>query len=131
MAGFVVILYELTVLHKLLTSDSMETSNIYICVALKSVSIASIFFTQQYLWTGTMPSFGASLFFSGGYFVITVVCASFLHTILWTPQVSPICFVYFIISHGALRAMGNNTKAELARAEQLEKLEQLFNTCKD
>jgi len=40
-------------------------------------------------------------------------------------EASPLCVLYFLASFGVLRLIGDNTKAEVARAQQLEKLQRL------
>ncbi|KAK1931580.1 Ultraviolet-B receptor UVR8 [Phytophthora citrophthora] len=94
-AGVVLAGYEAVLLFQLLTGSS-STSRLPLCLVLKLVAFGSILSTREYL----QLSFSAV-------------------------EASPLCILYFLASFGVLRLIGNNTKAEVARAQQLEKLQRL------
>lgn len=127
LGGLVVLAYEVYLLYLLLVvTTNPLASRLPICFILKMVAFASIMSTREYIARGSAKSFGSSVFFTGSYFVIWFSCLLLLEEKFTAAQVSPLCIVYFAVSALALRLIGDNTKAEVARAEQLEKLEKLF-----
>lgn len=130
LGGLVMLAYEVYLLYLLLVGCAVTTnppaSRLPIYFILKMVAFASIASTREYITRGSAKSFGSSMFFTGSYFVIWFSCLVLLEEKFTTAQVSPLCIVYFVVSALVLRLIGDNTKAEVARAEQLEKLEKLF-----
>ncbi|GAB9470883.1 hypothetical protein Gpo141_00008113 [Globisporangium polare] len=130
LGGLVMLAYEVYLLYLLLVGCAVTTnppaSRLPIYFILKMVAFASIASTREYITRGSAKSFGSSMFFTGSYFVIWFSCLLLLEEKFTTAQVSPLCIVYFVVSALVLRLIGDNTKAEVARAEQLEKLEKLF-----
>ncbi|KAE8888742.1 hypothetical protein PF005_g27031 [Phytophthora fragariae] len=124
-AGLVLAGYEVILLYQLLTGNSSHTSRLSLCLGLKLVALASIFSTREYVRMGRSSSLGQSLFFSGSYVLIWVCCSALLHLSFSALEASPLCLFYFLASFIVLRLIGDNTKAEVARAQQLEKLQRL------
>uniref|UniRef100_K3WWQ0 Uncharacterized protein n=1 Tax=Globisporangium ultimum (strain ATCC 200006 / CBS 805.95 / DAOM BR144) TaxID=431595 RepID=K3WWQ0_GLOUD len=130
--GFVVLGYELLLLYQLIaggvsTNNIMSASRWPISVILKIVAIASVVSMREYISTGSTKFYGRSLFFTGSYFMLWICCVALLHDSLTVMEVSPLCLVYFGMSLLMLRLIGDNTKAEVARAQQLKRLEQLYS----
>ncbi|KAG7392919.1 Regulator of chromosome condensation [Phytophthora pseudosyringae] len=123
-AGLVLAGYEAILLYQLLTGSSY-TTRLPLCLGLKLVAFGSILSTREYVRAGRSQSLGRSLFFSGSYALIWLCCSALLHLSFSAVEVSPLCILYFLASLGVLRLIGNNTKAEVARAQQLEKLQRL------
>lgn len=123
-AGLVLAGYEAILMYQLLTGSS-PTSRLPLCLVLKLVAFASILSTREYVRTGRSSNLGQSLFFSGSYVLIWLCCSALLHLSFSAVEASPLCILYFLASFGVLRLIGDNTKAEVARAQQLEKLQRL------
>jgi hypothetical protein len=120
--------YELVLVYQLLTaSSSTPASKLSLSLALKIVGFASILSTRTYVQTGRSNSFGQSVFFTATYALVWLCCALLLGLSFTAVQVSPLCLVYFAVGFAVLRLIGDNTKAEAARAEQLQKLRTLVN----
>ena len=137
LAGLLVAAYELLVLVRAFQSTGSSFLTLPISLGLTTVALASILATRRYLQSGTANACSASVFFTVSYALIAFcavlssgtagVGSASGSSAMW----SPMCALYLAVGHGTLRLMGDNTRAEVARAEQLEKLEQLFNTCRD
>ncbi|KAL3660946.1 hypothetical protein V7S43_013961 [Phytophthora oleae] len=123
-AGLVLAGYEAVLLFQLLTGSSY-TSRLPLCLVLKLVAFGSILSTREYVRTGLNQSFSQSFFFSGSYVLLWMCCSLLLQLSFSAVEASPLCILYFLGSFGVLRLIGNNTKAEVARAQQLEKLQRL------
>uniref|UniRef100_H3HAS5 Uncharacterized protein n=1 Tax=Phytophthora ramorum TaxID=164328 RepID=H3HAS5_PHYRM len=126
-AGLVLAGYEAILLLQLLTGSSY-TSRLPLCLGLKLVAFASIMSTREYVRAGRSHSLVQSLFFSGSYVLIWLCCSTLLHLNFSAVEASPLCILYFLASFGVLRLIGDNTKAEVARAQQLEKLQRLVGS---
>ncbi|KAL4108810.1 hypothetical protein PRIC1_000519 [Phytophthora ramorum] len=126
-AGLVLVGYEAILLLQLLTGSSY-TSRLPLCLGLKLVAFASIMSTREYVRAGRSHSLVQSLFFSGSYVLIWLCCSTLLHLNFSAVEASPLCILYFLASFGVLRLIGDNTKAEVARAQQLEKLQRLVGS---
>lgn len=124
LAGLVLTGYEAVLLFQLLTG-SFSTSRLPLCLVLKLVAVGSILSTREYVQTGLNQSFSQSLFFSGSYILLWLCCSLLLKVDFSAVEASPLCILYFLASFAVLRLIGNNTKAEVARAQQLEKLQRL------
>eukprot|EP00644_Phytophthora_capsici_P007678 jgi/Phyca11/537071/estExt2_fgenesh1_pg.C_PHYCAscaffold_720044 len=123
-AGLVLAGYEAVLLFQLLTGSS-STSRLPLCLVLKLVAVGSILSTREYVQTGLNQSFSQSFFFSGSYILLWLCCSLLLQVDFSAVEASPLCILYFLASFAVLRLIGNNTKAEVARAQQLEKLQRL------
>ncbi|RLN90275.1 hypothetical protein BBJ28_00017569 [Nothophytophthora sp. Chile5] len=123
-AGLVLTAYEAVLLYQMLRNGSL-TSRLSLCLGLKLVAFASIFSTREYVRTGRTSSLGQSVFFSGSYVLIWLCCMALLGQAVSIVEASPLCVLYFLASFGVLRLVGDNTKAEVARAQQLDKLQRL------
>lgn len=95
-----------------------------VCLALKIVAIASVICTRAHVQLGHPRAYPSAVILTGSYFVVYAGCLALLDDAFTPAQVSPLCIVYFALSAAVLRLVGGNTKAEVARAEQLAKLEQ-------
>ncbi|DBA04127.1 TPA: hypothetical protein N0F65_004235 [Lagenidium giganteum] len=130
LAGLGAALYELALLYQMMTAPKYSANNLPLCLGLKLIALASIFSTRQYIQSGSNAPWRASIYFSLTFVLIWACCQTQLEQPLSLVQVSPMSLLYLAVALAALHLMGGNTKAERARAEQLEKLEQLFHTCK-
>ncbi|KAG7396717.1 Regulator of chromosome condensation [Phytophthora boehmeriae] len=126
-AGVILVGYEAILVFQLLTGSS-PTSRLPLCLGLKLVAFASLLSTRDYVGTGSSRSLAQSLFFSGSYVLIWLCCAGLLGLNFSAVEASPLCVLYFLASFAALRLIGDNTKAEVARAQQLEKLQRLMTS---
>ncbi|TMW57556.1 hypothetical protein Poli38472_003481 [Pythium oligandrum] len=124
-AGLLLALYELALLYQVVFVPRHAASSLVLCVLFKLLAVASLLSTRAYIQTGASASLGASGFFTAAYVLVYVCCVLVLGLSFSLVQVSPIAVVYCVVSHTALRLIGDNTKAEVARAQQLQKLEQL------
>ncbi|KAF1779296.1 hypothetical protein JG687_00003738 [Phytophthora cactorum] len=129
-AGVVLAFYEAIMLYQLLM-DSSSMSRLPLCLGLKIVAFGSFLSTREYVRTGRSQSLGQSLFFSGSYGLIWLCCSVLLHLNFSAVEASPLCILYFLTSFSVLRLIGDNTKAEIARAQQLEKLQRLVGGVTD
>jgi hypothetical protein len=123
-AGLVLAGYEVILLIQLLSGGSF-TARLPLRLGLKLVALGSILSTREYVRSGRNQSFGQSVVFSGSYVLIWLCCSLLLHLSFTAVEASPLCVLYFLASFGVLRLIGDNTKAEVARAQQLEKLQRL------
>lgn len=127
-AGLVLLAYEVVLVYQMLAADaSQPASKLSLCFGLKIVGFASILSTREHVQTGRAQSFGQSVFFTAAYALVWLCCVLLLRLSFTAVQVSPLCLVYFVVGFAMLRLIGDNTKAEAARAEQLQKLRALVN----
>lgn len=104
----------------------MPIGTLSLSLALKLVAVGSILSSRQYVQTGRARSFGQSVLFTAAYAFVWLCSAALLGQSLSAAQASPLCVAYFVASFAVLRFIGDNTKAEVARAEQLQKLRKLY-----
>ncbi|RQM10260.1 hypothetical protein DD237_002306 [Peronospora effusa] len=124
-AGLVVITYEIFLWFQLLT-DNSSTLRWTLALALKFIAIGSILCMREHVRTGHRQYLDQGLFYSSSYVLIWLCCSMLLHFNLSVMEISPLCIVYCILSILVLQLVGDNTKAEVARAQQLAKLHRLM-----
>lgn len=125
-AGLVLVAYELVLVYQMLVSGGAQgAGRLSLCVLLKLVGLASILSSRQYVQTGLAKSLGLSVFFSAAYALVWLCCALLLGLRFSAVEVSPLSPAYFLVAFATLRLVGDNTKAEAARAQQLQKLRAL------
>jgi hypothetical protein len=124
-AGLIMSLYEVGLYVQTMVVKELTPANPALCLAFKILAVASILLTRKYLLTGSSALFGASIVAIAVYIALWAACFWVLEIRFTLIQVSPVAVVYFLLGHLAAKVIGGNTKAEVARAQQLEKLERV------
>ncbi|KAJ0397374.1 hypothetical protein P43SY_008205 [Pythium insidiosum] len=131
MGGLLLAMYEAAAGYQLLAASAgIVELRVVVVVLIKALAMAALIATRKYVQSGASAVFGASVVLSGGYALLWTLVVGLLGVSLSTTEASPLPVVYFVVAHGALRLIGDNTKAEVARATQLEKLERALNSGK-
>ncbi|KAJ0398544.1 hypothetical protein ATCC90586_010355 [Pythium insidiosum] len=130
MGGLLLAMYEAAAGYQLLAASAAMELRVVVVVLIKALAMAALIATRKYVQSGASAVFGASVVLTGGYALLWTFVVGLLGVSLSTTEASPLPVVYFLVAHGALRLIGDNTKAEVARATQLEKLERALNSGK-
>ncbi|GLD96137.1 hypothetical protein PINS_up004815 [Pythium insidiosum] len=120
-------MYEAVLGYQVLAASQGFDLRVVLCVLFKTIAMAALIATRKYVQTGASAVFGASVVLSGSYVLLWVLVVGLFGVSLSMMEASVLPIAYFVVAHGALRLMGDNTKAEVARAQQLKKLENAFN----